>query len=194
MNYNKATFLASYGLLKQLPNTENMEIAFAGRSNVGKSSLLNKLLNRKKLARVSSMPGKTITINFYQVGDVRLVDLPGYGYAKVAKTEKQRWAELIEGYFKTGRNLALVVQLIDIRHSPTKLDLEMINYIIDAEIPFIVVLTKMDKLSPKQQKERYDALVEEIPCGDQIKIIACSAENGAGIDELKKILDEVAGE
>ena len=123
-----------------------MEIAFAGRSNVGKSTLINKIFNRKNLARVSSVPGKTATINFYGLENVFFVDLPGYGYAKVAKSEKRRWSELIEGYLNSGRDLRLVFLLIDMRHAPSADDLHMINYLIDAELPFVIILTKADKL------------------------------------------------
>lgn len=191
MKYNQAKFITSYGLLSQIPPSEKIEVAFAGRSNVGKSSLLNRLFSRKNLARVSSVPGKTATINFYQVEDVYFVDLPGYGYAKVAKTEKQRWSELIEGYFHSDRDLALVVQLIDMRHPPTKLDLQMIDFLIESELPFLIVLTKMDKLSKRQQQARLEELRQELPYADQITILPCSAETGEGIEELRKLLDDV---
>ena len=127
MRYDKAEFKAAYGTFGQLPESDLPEIAFAGRSNVGKSSLLNKLFQRKSLARVSSVPGKTITINFYEAENVNFVDLPGYGYAKVAKTEKQRWAEMMEGYFNSDRNIKLVVQLVDMRHAPSKQDIEPLH-------------------------------------------------------------------
>lgn len=191
MNYNRASFVTSYGLLSQIPPSEKMEIAFAGRSNVGKSSLLNKLFNRKNLARVSSVPGKTATINFYSVDHVYFVDLPGYGYAKVAKTEKQRWSELMEGYFHSDRDLGLVVQLIDMRHSPTALDLQMIDFLIQSELPFLVVLTKMDKLTGTQRRQRLEALQGEIPYADQITMIPCSSTTGEGIEQLKEILDDI---
>ena len=116
MDTTKAEFKASYGLSSQLPERDRAEIVFSGRSNVGKSSLINKLCNRKSLARVSSTPGKTATINFYTVGGVYLVDLPGYGYAKVAQGERQRWDKLIDSYFERGRRCALLVQLLDSRH------------------------------------------------------------------------------
>ena len=119
MKFQNATFEASYGLFSQIPEGELPELAFAGKSNVGKSSLINKLFNRKKLARVSAVPGKTATINFYDIdGKAKLVDLPGYGYAKVAKTEKERWSGLIEGYLASERDIALVFLLIDMRHAP----------------------------------------------------------------------------
>lgn len=192
MNFNLAKFETSYGLFAQLPESEAMEIAVSGRSNVGKSSLLNKLFNRKSLARVSSVPGKTATINFYSLADdVRLVDLPGYGYAKTAKTDKDRWSRLIGGYFESGRNLVLVVQLVDMRHAPTKDDINMINTFIDDEIPFIIVLTKSDKLSSKQRAERLEALKTEIPYAEDITMIAFSSVTGEGVEELREIIEEV---
>ncbi len=192
MNYNTAVFEASFGLASQLPQSEQLEIAFSGRSNVGKSSLINKLLNRKSLARVSSMPGKTATINFYRVGDtLRLADLPGYGYAKVAKSEKRRWSELIGGYYMQGRNLALVVQLLDMRHAPSSDDVAMIETFIEQEIPFILVLTKCDKLSQKQRNDRMEAFAKEVPCGDQVTMLPFSAVTGEGVEELRNILEDV---
>lgn len=151
MNYNKASFLCSYGISSQLPPSDRMEVAFAGRSNVGKSTAINKLFNRKNLARVSAVPGKTATINFYQVENVHFVDLPGYGYAKVAKSEKHRWSELIEGYFAQNRDLRLVIELIDMRHPPTALDVQMVEFLIAHELPFLVLLTKCDKLNKKNE-------------------------------------------
>lgn len=191
INYNKAEFCASYGLFSQIPQQEEMEFAFSGRSNVGKSSLINKLLNRKSLARVSAMPGKTITINFYKLEDFFIVDLPGYGYAKVSKSEKERWAGLIEGYLQADRNLQLVFQLIDFRHPPTADDIMMINFLIDSGIPFVIVLTKADKLKKMERQRRREALQNELPCADQISIIEFSAETGEGVDELKNIIEEI---
>ena len=180
------------GITSKIPDNVLPEIAFAGKSNVGKSSLINGLVNRKALARTSSSPGKTQTINFYNVNrELYFVDLPGYGYAKVAKTEKQRWSELIEGYFHSDRDLALVVQLIDMRHPPTKLDLQMIDFLIESELPFLIVLTKMDKLSKRQQQARLEELRQELPYADQITILPCSAETGEGIEELRELLDDV---
>ena len=149
MNFNKAEFTASYGISSQLAADGLPEIAFAGRSNVGKSSLLNKLFNRKNLARVSSVPGKTVTVNFYNVDGNRFVDLPGYGYAKISKSEKDRFAELMEGYFQSGRNIKLVVQLVDMRHKPSADDIGMISFLNEFELPYIIVLTKADKLKEK---------------------------------------------
>lgn len=192
MNYNNAKFFASYGKFEQIPPPERVEIAFSGRSNVGKSSLINKIFNRKSLARVSAVPGKTATINFYDLENVYIVDLPGYGYAKVAKSDKERWNKLIGGYFGADRGLALVFQLIDFRHPPTADDLAMINSLIDGEFPFAVVLTKADKLSKKQREERREALKTELPCAEDITLIECSAETGEGIEEIRKIIEEIS--
>lgn len=192
MNYNKVEFKASYGKFNQIPKSEKLEFAFSGRSNVGKSSLINKIMNRKSLARVSAMPGKTITINFYSLENIYIVDLPGYGYAKVSKTEKQRWAGLIEGYLHDDRNLALVFQLIDFRHKPTADDLMMIDFLIESEIPFVVVLTKADKMKKREREERRKALLTEIPYADEITMIEFSAETGEGVDAIREIIESVA--
>lgn len=192
MNYNNAKFFASYGKFEQIPPPERVEIAFSGRSNVGKSSLINKIFNRKSLARVSAVPGKTATINFYSLENIYFVDLPGYGYAKVGKSEKERWNKLIGGYFGADRELALVFQLIDFRHPPTADDLNMVNSLIDGEFPFAVVLTKADKLSKKQRTERLEALKTELPCAEDITMIECSAETGEGIEELRRIIEEIS--
>ncbi|MBP1559251.1 MAG: YihA family ribosome biogenesis GTP-binding protein [Oscillospiraceae bacterium] len=191
MNYHNVKFEASYGLLKQLPPSDMPELVFAGRSNVGKSSLINKLFNQKQLARVSSVPGKTATINFFTLEGLRFADLPGYGYAKVAKTEKERWAKLMEGYFASDRDIALVFSLVDMRHPPTADDVQMINFLIENEFPFVVVCTKSDKLSRKQQAERLEALKTELPYGDEITIIPFSAKTGEGVEEIKAIIEEM---
>ncbi len=192
MNYNKVEFKASYGKFNQIPKSEKLEFAFSGRSNVGKSSLINKIMNRKSLARVSAMPGKTITINFFSLENIYVVDLPGYGYAKVSKTEKQRWAGLIEGYLHDDRNLALVFQLIDFRHKPTADDLMMIDFLIESEIPFVIVLTKADKMKKREREERRAALMSEIPYADEITMIEFSAETGEGVDKIREIIESVA--
>lgn len=195
MNYNKVEFEAAFGTLKQIPQSDLPEIVFAGRSNVGKSSMLNKLFNRKNLARVSSMPGKTITINFFKVEDVRIVDLPGYGYAKVAKGEKRRWAEMMEGYFQSPRNIKLVVQLVDMRHKPSEDDYVMMRFLQDAGLPFIVAATKCDKLNKTQYNERVNGLRAELAeFGEDLVIIPFSSEKGNGVDELKAQLEKVLEE
>lgn len=194
MNFNKAEFFTSYGKLSQIPTPTKLEIAFSGRSNVGKSSLINKIFNRKALAKVSSMPGKTVTINFFSLENIFIVDLPGYGYAKVSKSEKERWAELIEGYLHADRKLVLIFQLIDMRHPPTKDDLHMINFLIESEIPFVIVFTKADKLSKNQRAERMKAFKEEIPYFDEIKVVEFSAQTGEGAETVRSIIEDVCKE
>lgn len=194
LNYNNARFFTSYGKFEQIPPAERTEIAFSGRSNVGKSSLINKLFNRKNLARVSAVPGKTATINFYELEKLYFVDLPGYGYAKVGKSEKERWNKLIGGYLAADRDLALVFQLIDFRHPPTKDDLMMVNYLIDGEFPFVVVLTKADKLSNNQREARLESLRTELPCFEDITVVQFSAETGEGVEELRAIIEELTEE
>lgn len=189
MNFNKAEFDRAFGVSAQLPFSDKPEITFAGRSNVGKSSLLNKLFNRKNLARVSSVPGKTVTINFYNVDNERFVDLPGYGYAKISKAERDRFGELMEGYFQSGRNIRLVVQLIDMRHKPTADDLGMIAFMEQLNIPFAVVLTKADKLKKKEYQARVDSIYGELNNPDY-PVIPFSAVTGQGIDEIKKVIEE----
>lgn len=194
MNYNKAEFCASYGKFSQIPPPERIEIAFAGRSNVGKSTLINKLFNRKNLARVSSVPGKTATINFYGLENVYFVDLPGYGYAKVAKSEKERWSGLIEGYLNSDRDLRLVFMLVDMRHAPSADDLHMINYLIDEELPFVVVLTKADKLRKSEREKRMAAFADEIPYFEDIHVIPFSSQTFEGVDELRHIIEDIAAD
>ncbi len=195
MRYDKAEFKAAYGTFGQLPPSDLPEIAFAGRSNVGKSSLLNKLFQRKSLARVSSVPGKTITINFYEAENVNFVDLPGYGYAKVAKTEKQRWAEMMEGYFNSDRNIKLVVQLVDMRHPPTKDDIMMMEFLQANGYEFIVVMTKADKLKKKKEyNERIENSKKEMSFVPEDRIIPFSSETGAGLDTLKNFIEKYLGE
>lgn len=195
MRYDKAEFKAAYGTFGQLPESDVPEIAFAGRSNVGKSSLLNRLFQRKNLARVSSVPGKTITINFYQVENYNFVDLPGYGYAKVAKTEKERWAEMMEGYFNSDRNIKLVVQLVDMRHTPTKEDIMMMEFLQSQGYEFIVVMTKADKLKKKKEyNERIEKSKQEMSFVPSEKIIPFSAENGQGLEIIKEYIEKYLGE
>lgn len=190
MNFNTATFEAAYGTFSQLPPSDFPEIVFSGRSNVGKSSLLNKIFSRKALARVSSVPGKTITINFYRVGDVRFADLPGYGYAKVPIKEKLRWSNMMEGYFSSNRDIRLVVQLVDMRHSPTVDDISMLHYLKELDFPFIVVLTKSDKLKKMERIRRMEALKEELAFIEGATIIPFSSENGEGVEEVRKTIEK----
>ncbi|MBQ3855651.1 MAG: YihA family ribosome biogenesis GTP-binding protein [Ruminococcus sp.] len=192
LNYNKAEYYASYGKFSQIPAPERIEIAFAGHSNVGKSTLINKLFNRKNLARVSSVPGKTATINFYSLDPLYFVDLPGYGYAKVAKSEKERWSGLIEGYLSSDRDIRLVFMLVDMRHAPTKDDVHMINYLIDTEMPFVLVLTKADKLKKMERQKRMEAFREEIPCFDDMHVVPFSSQTFEGVEELRQIVEDIA--
>ncbi len=193
MNYNKAEFERAFGISGQLPPSEVPEIAFAGRSNVGKSSLLNKLFNRKSLARVSSVPGKTITINFYDVDGYKFVDLPGYGYAKLSKSERDRFGELMEGYFQSGRNIKLVVQLVDMRHKPSQDDFGMIDFMQQMDIPFIVVCTKADKLKVKEFNKREQEIKEELSMVDENLIIPFSSQSGLGLDTVKMLIEKSLG-
>ena len=189
MNYTQADFKASYGLFSQLPDSDRPELVFSGRSNVGKSSLINKLCNRKKLARVSSTPGKTATINFYEVGDVYFVDLPGYGYARTSASERKRWDELINGYFESDRQRTVVVQLLDCRHAPSADDMQMMEYLRYHQMPFVAALTKADKLKKSQLAATCDEF--ETICGPYgcQGVVLTSAENGYGIEELKTVLE-----
>lgn len=195
MEFQNAEFKAAYGTFSQLPKSDRIEIAFAGHSNVGKSSLINRVFGRRALARVSSVPGKTQTINFYGLENVNFVDLPGYGYAKVSKSEKERWRELIGGYFADpDRDIALVFSLIDMRHPPSKDDLVMLNFLIDNEIPFCVVLTKADKLKKTERAERMEAFKTELPLYEQLTIIPFSAMTDEGVEDIRSIIEEVSSE
>ena len=189
MIFNKADFIASYGISSQLPESDRPELSFSGRSNVGKSSLINKLCSRKNLARVSSTPGKTATINFYAVDDCYFVDLPGYGFARRSKAERDRWAELIGDFFDSERSFNLVVSLVDIRHDPSKLDHDMIDYLQGNEFNFIVCLTKADKLSRTQQARQAAAIKKQLNVPAE-NVIITSSQTGTGIDELKKRIAE----
>ena len=189
MIFNKADFIASYGISSQLPESDRPELSFSGRSNVGKSSLINKLCSRKNLARVSSTPGKTATINFYSVDDCYFVDLPGYGYAKVSNADRERWDDLINSYFEAPRHHTLLVQLLDCRHAPSADDLQMLRYLHYHRIPYVVALTKADKLK-KSQLAKTQEDFENIcrPYGCQ-KVVLTSGENGYGIPELQAVLN-----
>lgn len=190
MDFNNVTFDRSFGTSAQLPPSTLPEVAFAGRSNVGKSSLLNKLVGRKNLAHVSQKPGKTATINFFQAGNAYLVDLPGYGYAQVSKTERERWAELIEGYFNQDRNFALVCSLIDVRHPASALDENMVGFLQEAELPFLIVLTKGDKLSKSKCNQQRAALKRQLQLADDVPMVITSSLKGDGMDELRRIIKE----
>lgn len=190
MDYSKAQFERAYGTFEQLPASTMPEIVFSGRSNVGKSSLINKVFNRKNLARVSSVPGKTITINFYSCGnDAKIVDLPGYGYAKVAKSEKTRWANMMEQYFNSGRDIKLVVQLVDMRHPATADDIMMMEFLEHAGIDYIVVMTKSDKLNKGEYKSRVENSRQELSFVNPENIIPFSSQTGENVDKIKAIIE-----
>lgn len=193
MSIETAFFELSAGLPNQLPASDLPEIVFSGRSNVGKSSLINRILSRKSLARTSSAPGKTATINFYNLGFCRFADLPGYGYAKVSKSEKLRWAELAEGYFRQKRDVRLVVQLMDLRHTPTPDDLQMVSFLIDRKLPFLIAATKCDKLNKTNrtaQEAAYAGWFEPYP---KIRVISCSAVSGEGVDGIRERIFSASG-
>lgn len=194
MKIETASFEAAAALVSQLLPPDLPEVAFSGRSNVGKSSLINKLVNRKALARTSATPGKTATINFYRLDTLRLIDLPGYGYAKVSRAEKKRWSTLIEGYFEADRDLRLTLQLVDMRHPPTADDRLMIDYMTETGIPFVIVLTKADKLNKTQRAQRWDALQQELADYEGIQMIPFSAVTGEGVETLREILAAVTEE
>lgn len=188
LDFTKAEFTAAYGVSSQLPQNERPEFVFSGRSNVGKSSLINKLCNRKKLARVSNTPGKTATINFYTVGDAYLVDLPGYGYAKISASERRRWDELINGYFSKGRDIRRLIQLLDCRHAPSKDDMGMLEYLDHYKIPFVAALTKSDKIKPSQHGRIVEEFTELLKPYNCLGIYLTSAEKGMGVAELADAL------
>lgn len=194
MNIHKVEFLGCFGTADTLPVSNKPEIAFVGRSNVGKSSLINKLFNRKQLAKVSSKPGKTQTINFFSEGSCNFVDLPGYGYAAVGRSHINRWSNLINAYFKQDRNFACLVSLIDIRHKPTKLDHDMVNYLFENELPFIIVLTKADKLSKAQRDKQIKLIRQELDLPTDFPILPVSSQTGLNINELIELFDEIIQE
>lgn len=194
MNFNEVSFELAAGLPDQLPESELPEIVFSGHSNVGKSSLINKLVQRKSLARVSSQPGKTATINFYRLKEFRLVDLPGYGYAKVSKTEKERWAGLVEGYFSQNRKCALIIQILDLRHPPTDDDLNMIDFLYRSGHKFAAVLTKADKLKKMQYQKQLEYYKDIFSTIEDITLIPFSAQTGFGNDDIRNLIENSINE
>jgi GTP-binding protein len=170
------------------PETTLPEVAFAGRSNVGKSSLINALLRRSKAARVSNTPGRTREINFFKVNDqFVLVDLPGYGYARISKERKAEWKPMIESYLKGSRNLRGIVQLLDVRHDPTKDDLQMLDFLATVGVPTMVVMTKTDKLTKAQAAERVSTISSALGL-EEDQVIGFSSTTGAGRDDLAESL------
>jgi len=191
MNVTKAEMVITAGMTSQFPKHDLPEIAFAGKSNVGKSSLLNAMLNRKSLARTSSQPGKTQTINFYSVQDTFMfVDLPGYGYAKVSKSEREKWGKLIEGYLEKREQLQKIILLIDIRHEVGANDKMMYDWIKHYHNEVIVVATKMDKIKRSQVQKQLSVIRKGLGLSGADKLIAFSSETKQGKDELWKIIEE----
>ncbi len=189
INHQEARFIASYGTPEQLGAPTMPEVAFVGRSNVGKSSLLNALLGRKALAHVSAQPGKTANVNFFEADGICLVDLPGYGFARASKGERQRWADLISGYFGQERSFNLVVALVDIRHEAQALDIQMLDFLGEQNLPFVVALTKADKLSRSKQDRQVALLSRELGVARDSMVVT-SAQTGQGIDILRACIDE----
>ncbi|MBE6727509.1 MAG: YihA family ribosome biogenesis GTP-binding protein [Ruminococcaceae bacterium] len=190
MNYNNAVFEKAFGTAAQLTVSDLPEVCFAGRSNVGKSSLINRILGKKALARVSSRPGKTVTVNMYRVENIRIADLPGYGYAKVSFAERERWSDLMESYFKSDRDIRMAFQLIDMRHPATDFDMDMLSFLHQMNIPMTVVLTKSDKLN----KSEYAKCLENIKVqlgefADETQIIPFSAQNGEGTEKIRELIE-----
>ena len=194
LNLNNTNLRISAGLPRQFPTDAMVQIAFSGRSNVGKSSLINSLLGRKSLARVSSAPGKTITVNFYDVDKkLFLVDLPGYGFAKRKPEAKARWSELTDGYFTKNPNLdllKLVIQLVDSRIGPTADDEMMLRFLSESNIPFLVVATKSDKLNATERKKSEALLRSHPEIPTDTPILFYSAQKGEGRQELWSLISE----
>ena len=192
MNFNNVEFLISAAAPKDFPQNRIPEIAFAGKSNVGKSSVINRILNRKNFARVGDKPGKTIHVNYFTVDkSCYFVDLPGYGYAQVSQSEKARWGKLMEDYFAAGR-ITLGILIVDYRHPPTKNDITMAQWFIDSGCPFVVVANKMDKLKKSELEPNLKVIRDDLELPEGTPIIPFSAEKGNGKDELvRMILDAI---
>ncbi|MEG1719122.1 MAG: ribosome biogenesis GTP-binding protein YihA/YsxC [Clostridia bacterium] len=192
MNLHNAVFVTSVYDINKLPTKDIPQVVFAGRSNVGKSSMINKILNRKNLARASSSPGKTAAINYYEIDEkVFLVDLPGYGYAKVSGTEKERWGRLLDDFFNEYKRIDIVFSLVDIRHSPTEYDALMQHLAKKLNLPFAVILTKKDKILKSKFDERVKAIKDELFLAEDIPVIAFSAQTGEGTAEILEIIERI---
>lgn len=188
MNFNNVTFLISAAAPRDFPKSRLPEIAFAGKSNVGKSSVINRVLNRKNFARVGEKPGKTIHVNYFTVDQkCYFVDLPGYGYAKVSQSEKARWGKLMEDYFAAGR-IDLGILIVDYRHPPTQNDITMASWFIQSGCPFVVVANKMDKLKKSELEPNLVTIREDLALPEGTPIIPFSAEKGNGKDELVRLI------
>ncbi len=188
MNFNNVSFLISAAAPKDFPAVRLPEIAFAGKSNVGKSSVINRILNRKNFARVGDKPGKTIHVNYFTVDKkAYFVDLPGYGYAQVSQAEKERWGRLMEDYFASGR-IDLGILIVDSRHAPTNNDITMARWFLDSGCPFVVVANKLDKLKKSEIESNLARIREDLELPADCPVIPFSAEKGTGKDELVKYI------
>ncbi len=186
MNFNNIEFLTSAATPNGFPQKKYREIAFAGKSNVGKSSVINRILNRKNFARVGEKPGKTIHVNYFTIDEkCYFVDLPGYGYAKVSQAEKARWGKLMEDYFAADR-IDLGVFIVDARHAPTNNDITMARWFLDSGCPFVVVANKLDKVKRSQIEGNLQVIREDLQLPEDCPVIPFSAEKGTGKDELVK--------
>lgn len=193
LNFHNAEFIRSAVKQSDFPDDNLPQIVFAGKSNVGKSSTINKLLGRKNFARVGNQPGKTVHINFFEIDKkAYFVDLPGYGYAKVSKSERDRWGKLIDTYFASGL-ITLGIQIVDMRHKPTKDDQTMARWFLGTEMPFIVIANKLDKLRKKSEREENIKVIREtLLLPDDVPVIAFSAEKGDGKEEVLEIIQRAA--
>ena len=188
MNFHNVEFLISAASTKDFPQNRLPEIAFAGKSNVGKSSVINRILNRKNFARVGDKPGKTIHVNYFTIDKkCYFVDLPGYGFAKVSQSEKERWGKLMESYFAANR-IDLGVLIVDYRHAPTKNDITMARWFIDSGCPFVVLANKMDKLKKSELEPNLKTIREDLELPGDVQIIPFSAEKGNGKEELVRLI------
>lgn len=192
MIIKKSEILISAVKKEQYPNTDVPEIAFAGKSNVGKSSMINALLNRRSLARTSSQPGKTQTLNFYNINDeFNFVDLPGYGYAKVSKNELSKWGDMIESYLHNRQQLEEVILLVDIRHEPGKNDMQMYDWIKSFGFTGYIIATKADKLSRSQQMKSLNVIKETLNIKDSNLIFPFSATSKLGVEEIWLLFESI---
>ena len=194
MNFQKAEFVISSTSLDQCPRDGLPQVAFAGKSNVGKSSVINRVLQRKNFARVGEAPGKTTHINYFRIDDkLYLVDLPGYGYAKVSKAERERWGKLMEAYFASGL-IDLGVMIVDARHKPTANDETMAHWFKETDSPFVVVANKLDKLKKSEKEPNLQRIRETLQLPEEVPVIPFSAEKGTGREELVRLLLRTSGE
>lgn len=195
MNLQKAEFLTSVADVAKVPKDGGPQIVFAGKSNVGKSSVINKVLLRKNFARVGEQPGKTVHINFFRIDEkAYFVDLPGYGYAKVPKTEKERWGKLMEAYFAHPEFITLGILIVDARHKPTENDVTMANYFKQSGRPFTVVANKLDKLKKSEIEPNMALIRATLDLPEDVVVLPFSAEKGTGRDELVKTIFTACGE